>query len=113
MKTISKMAAQADVMFVRVETIPKIAKEIKPEAGQHVLAHSGTGHHHVTRADGVAFFQGADPFTCYLRVDGFKGAEVVHERPFDTHETVLLTPGSWLVRRQREYTPQVFRRVED
>jgi hypothetical protein len=114
MKMIKKMAAQGDVMFVRIDEIPADVTPVEPEQNRHILAHSETGHHHVTRADGVAYFRGPDPFTCYLRVDAIgAGAEVIHERPWDTHETVLLTPGSWLVRRQREYVPAGFRMVVD
>jgi hypothetical protein len=114
MKTIKTSAAQGDVMFLRINEIPADATPVAAEDGRHILAHSETGHHHAMRADGVAYFRGPDPFTCYLRVDGSRvGAEVTHERPFDTHETVLLTPGSWLVRRQREYVPQGYRMVQD
>lgn len=113
MKTIEKVGAQGDVFFVRADAIPSGYVETEGERGQHVIAHSETGHHHTVAVDGVVRFSGpADPFTCYLRVDAAY-ADVVHHRPHDTHETLRLTPGLWLVRRQREYTPQGFRRVED
>ncbi len=110
-RTIDNVGAQGDVFFLRVETIPATAKPKASVAGRHVVAHSETGHHHWIAADGRVEYFEADPFTCYLRVDGF--ADVVHARPFDTHGTVRLGAGSWLVRRQREYTPRGFRRVED
>jgi hypothetical protein len=113
MKTIHEVAAQGDVFFVRVNEIPDSVKPVPPKNGFHVVAHSETGHHHQIAADGrVELLADAeDPFTCYLRVDGF--AEVVHARPFDTHEPFRLGGGLWMVRRQREYTPEGFRRVED
>lgn len=117
MKTIEKMAAQGDVMFVRIAEIPGDAVPVAPEEDRHILAHSETGHHHVVRADGTVFFKSPDdPFTCYLRVDSIGdrvGVDVTHERPFDTHESLRLMPGSWLVRRQREYVPEGFRMVQD
>jgi hypothetical protein len=113
MKIINKVGAQGDVFFVRVNEIPDEAKLKTAEQGRHVVAHSETGHHHTIQADGVVLYEGPnDPFTCYLRVDAAH-ADVVHLRPFDTHETVQLPAGLWMVRRQREYTPEGFRRVED
>lgn len=35
------------------------------------------------------------------------------ERSFDTHESILLKGGTYEIRRQREYTPEGWRRVED
>jgi len=113
MKTIEKMGAQGDVMFQRIEKIPAAAKPIAAKGGRHVVAHSETGHHHYLAATGVEMLADPkDPMICYLRIDG-AGADVVHARPFDTHETIRLTGGSWAVKRQREYTPEGFRRVED
>ena len=40
-------------------------------------------------------------------------ADVEHLWPFDTHETIRLTPGKWEIRRQREWSPEGWRRVED
>lgn len=113
MKIIENVGAQGDVFFVRVDEIPKEMKPKKAEKGQHIVAHSETGHHHTIQADGVVLYQGPnDPFTCFLRVDA-SFADVVHQRPFDTHETLRLGEGLWKVRRQREYTPEGLRRVED
>ena len=58
---------------------------------------------------------------CYLRMDigldaDIGGVDVVHHRPWDTHETIRLlgNPGDvWEVRCQREHTPEGWRRVED
>ena len=116
MKTVREVGAQGDVMFCRINDveIPNTAKKVTPVNGYHVVAHSETGHHHQIAADGriTMLMDESDPFTCYLRVDGFN-AEVVHNRSFDTHETLALPAGTWQVRRQREYTPKGFRRVED
>ena len=42
---VTRCAAQGDVMFIRVDTIPAGAKE-ESGAGPVVVAHSETGHHH-------------------------------------------------------------------
>jgi hypothetical protein len=113
MKTIKRMGAQGDVMFARVASVPPAAVQVEPSGDRHVLAHSETGHDHWTHAGRAKYFAAPkDPFTCYLQVtDEF--ADIVHARSFDTHKTLRLGRGTWLVRRQREYVPGGFRRVED
>lgn len=112
MKHVEKVGAQGDVMFVRIDEIPKSAVEHPPKNGRHVLARgdSATGEHYVT-AIGVTYLTGADDRTAYLRTE--RVVDVVHSRAADTHETLQLAPGLWMVRRQREYVPGGFRRVED
>lgn len=112
MKKIERLGAQGDVMFRRVDTVPAGLVEQPAKGARVVVAHSETGHDHYLAATGVALFADpADPMVCYLRIEG--GADVVHARPFDTHETLRLGAGVWQVRRQREHTPKGWRRVED
>lgn len=106
------MRFQGDIMFVPVKKIPADAKEQAAVAGKHVLAHSETGHDHTIDADGVVFYEGGDdPLTCYLALEEPK--KVVHNRNWDTHDPISLKAGKWMGRRQREYTPEGWRRVED
>lgn len=109
MKTVEKVAFQGDVMFVKVDALPKSAKAEKTK-GAVVVAHSETGHHHVIKGKLVKVFR-EDAMTCYLSLS--TPAEVVHKRPYDTHAPFRLTAGIWKVRRQREHTPEGWRRVED
>jgi hypothetical protein len=109
MKIVEKMAAQGDVLFRRVDSVPDGTKEIE-RRGDIIVTHSETGHHHVVRDSGVTI-HGYDPMISYLRVENY--ADIVHCRPWDTHETIRLTRGTWEVRRQREHTPEGWRRVED
>lgn len=115
MRSIDKMGAQGDVLFRRVEKLPPGLAEVEPSAKTKVVAHSETGHHHTV--DGVRMYQGEDPLTCYLVLEGVEHCDVIHHRPWDTHETLRLLGGGtgavFQVRRQREYTPQGWRRVED
>ncbi len=107
------VCAQGDILIVRVAAVPAGVPEVLPEGGRHVVAHSETGHHHTVEANGVVRYAGpADPFTCYLQVSG-PFADLVHNRPFDTHETLRLEQGTWEVRRQREHTPEGHRMVVD
>jgi hypothetical protein len=112
MKRAENQAAQGDVLFIRVPRIPSDMKTVEPKNGHFIVAHSETGHHHTIGANGVAMVSDPrDPFTCYLQLAS--EVQVVHHRPFDTHETFELSKGSWMVRRQREYTPEGLRMVED
>lgn len=117
---VTKMAAQGDVLFRRVVALPKNAVERK-RTGALIVAHSETGHHHAIDSKAVSHFEvPGDPLVCYLRLDDglgdLGGVDVVHHRSFDTHETIRLlgAPGDiWQVRRQREWSPEGWRRVAD
>ncbi len=112
MKTIETMGAQGDVMFRRVASIPEGA-EAQKRVGPIVVAHSETGHHHTIPDECVTHYARTDsPLVSWLKIDG-DHADVVHQRTFDTHETLRLGGGAWEVRRQREHTPEGWRRVDD
>jgi hypothetical protein len=123
MKTITNQGAQGDILIMRVDSMPDGVKEVEADAqGRLVVAHSETGHHHyVNKAEAKFYADPKDEFTCYLTVEG-EGAVINHARPFDTHEAVKLAPtvgdktGSqsvFMLRRQREHTPEGYRRIED
>lgn len=121
MKTFDKIAAQGDMMLIRIAALPEGLKEVPAENGQHVLAHSETGHNHVVMdRPAVKHFAAMDDLrqmaadgVSYLVVDGDEPVELQHLRSFDTHESVEIKPGTYEVRRQREYTPEGFRRAAD
>lgn len=105
-----KYIAQGDLNIFSVTNIPSGLTEKKAENGKHVLAHSETGHHHVIDGNTVRVFE-QDEFVSYLDVE--KESNVVHLRGFDTHAPVTLNPGKYRITRQREYTPEGFRRAAD
>lgn len=112
---VKRMAAQGDVLFRRVDRVPA-GFDVQPEAKRVVVAHSETGHHHSVDVAGVRHFVGKDPLVCYLQLAEVASCDVVHHRSFDTHDTLRLMGGIgaiFEVRRQREYTPEGWRRVED
>lgn len=116
MKTAEKRAAQGELLFRRVNKIPKGAVQ---RAGDEriVVGHSETGHHHVVETAGVgAFDPPGNPMICYLQIGDAGMADIVHLRGHDTHETIRLLglPGDvWEVRRQREHTPEGWIMVRD
>jgi len=113
MKTFLRFAAQGDVFFERVESMPKALVRVHAVDGKLIVAHSETGHHHVIEADRAVMYRLPEEiYECFLVV-GDQGAVIKHERPFDTHESIRFEPGVYKVRRQREHTPEGLRRVAD
>lgn len=113
MKTFETHAAQGDIFIRRVAAIPKNAKPAKPDGGKWIIAHSETGHHHVIDRPKAEVYEAVDDhFVAWIRM--LKDGELRHERSFDTHESLKLEAGAiYEVRRQREYTPEGFRRAAD
>lgn len=129
MKTITKLGAQGDVLFRRIDSLPDGAKA-EPEASEYVVAHSETGHHHVAKSRGLKMYRDeSDPLRSYLELR--ETTQVEHLRGFDTHETVELLakidgelaenearkadaePVYYEVIRQRQMTPEGWARVVD
>jgi hypothetical protein len=48
-----------------------------------------------------------------LFLDVLEPTKINHLRSFDTHESILVPTGKYIVRRQREYTPEGYRRAAD
>jgi len=117
MKTFVNRAAQGDLYIRRIEKLPEGVKRIDAEKGKYVVAHSETGHNHViAERPNVTLYSSSDPLVSYLQViEATDEAETLleHLRSFDTHETIKLPVGTFEIRRQREYTPEGWRRVED
>lgn len=117
MKTFENNAAQGDLMIRRIEKLPAGVTKVQSVKGFHVVAHSETGHNHVI-ADrpNVALYTSGDSMVSYLEViEAADATETLleHLRSFDTHETIKIPNGVFEIRRQREYTPEGWRRVED
>lgn len=116
MKTFTKMAAQGDFIIIRIDDISANVEKLEAENGQYVIAHSETGHNHVMTMERVQAFkpknvEDRDLYELFLSVE--QPTEINHLRSFDTHETLLVPPGNYQVRRQREYVPEGYRRAAD
>lgn len=114
MKTFKKQAAQGDMLVTKIDKLPTHVTEIKDKTSKFILSHSETGHNHVVKKQpGVTFYaHDNDNFVAYLVVDNTK-CLAEHERGFDTHESIQIKDGVYEIRRQREYTPEGFRRAQD
>lgn len=112
MKTFNKQAAQGDILIIKIDELPNGLVEQKPVKESYIVAHSETGHHHTLPSQGVKMFAPAnDPMVLYVTVEN--EADLIHNRSFDTHEALRLKQGNYEIRRQREYTPEGWRRVAD
>ena len=117
MKYFKNMAAQGDFIIMRIPSIPAGVEQMKGEdAFKHVIAHSETGHNHVMDRQHVDAFvktgtKEADLFELFLTVK--EDTPIEHLRNFDTHESIMVTPGNYMIKRQREYTPEGFRKAAD
>ncbi|MEQ1689387.1 MAG: hypothetical protein ABL874_12510 [Sphingopyxis sp.] len=123
MKTFKRICAQGDIYIERLPDdfeLPAAATETKSENGRIIVTHSETGHHHVmdvapaknrTRPR-VQMYTLPDSIMDFLLIVNDPVA-LEHLREYDTHEPIMFEKGKYRVRRQREYTPEGFRRVED
>lgn len=99
---------QGDVMFRRVDSLPGEATK----RDDKIAAHSETGHHHSFQPDAsVWLYSTPDQMVQYLEVK--EPAPLIHRREFDTHEALMFDRGVYEIRRQREWSPEGWRKVED
>lgn len=117
MKTFINCAAQGDLLLRRIDKLPAGVKPMAAENGAFIVAHSETGHHHIImERPNVKVYVTDDPMVSYLEViEATEKTEALleHLRGHDTHETLSIPTGIFELRRQREYTPEGWRRVQD
>ena len=116
MKTLNNFAAQGDFIIRRIKEIPANAEPVMADGQHFIVAHSETGHNHVMERTHVTAFKpqdvkDVDLYNLFFSVA--QDTEITHLRNFDTHESIMVPPGNYEVRRQREYTPEGFRRAAD
>ena len=104
-------------MLRRIAKLPDGAKPKAAKNGLFIVAHSETGHNHVIDAKpNVKWYGIDDSMVSYLEViEATDATEALlrHLRGHDTHKTIVIPPGIFEIRRQREHTPKGWRRVED
>ena len=112
MKKFQNVCAQGDIYIRRIDNLPVGVVPVAPEKGVNIVTHSETGHHHVMDAENVTLHRLPDSIMdCFLVVK--EATPLEHQRPHDTHEPILFEPGVYHVRRQREFSPEGWRRVAD
>lgn len=93
---------QGDLLFILQQARP--ALDLTERSGQVIVAGEATGHAHRLTSGSVLE---APDGTLYLKL--IEPTRVVHEE----HDALTLGPGWWLVVRQREYTPDAVRTIQD
>lgn len=115
--TFKNCAAQGDILIRRIKKLPADVKPISSDGERFIVAHSETGHNHViAERQNVKMYTTGDPMVNYIEVVEVTDAAetlIEHLRSFDTHESIAIPAGVFEIRRQREYTPEGWRRVED
>lgn len=114
----TKFWAQGDVILELVADQPVAGNPIKPDPDGAVVLARGevTGHRHAFYGGSVAMFRDdglardlpAKLYIGHVRIAG-KSVELRHEE----HDTIALCPGTYRVRRQREYDSGEARVVAD
>lgn len=100
-------AFQGDVSIIRLDSIPKDAKQ----TDQRTVAYGeSTGHHH-TVAGPVSAYKSLDGFVFVVKEDETEPVQLIHQ----THNPITFTPGIWLVPfiTQVEYDVRDERKVID
>lgn len=105
-KVSSMQYRQGDVLLETTDSIPEDAHHVPRERGKIILAHGeATGHTHAIAARQAQLLQRAG--VMYLLLHTY--ARLRHQE----HDEIRLPPGRYIVRRQREYTPEEIRNVAD
>jgi hypothetical protein len=104
------MFRQGDVLLIPVKQMPKGLEPVSREKGRVVLAHGEvTGHAHAIKDQRAALFRDPKLMATFMHVGGDAPVALEH----DEHDTIAVPPGNYQVVRQREYSPDEIRRVED
>ena len=112
MRTFKKVTAQGELHIVRVDALPSGLPALAAVEGHVIVGHSETGHNHVMDATRTTMYRLPEEIYEWFLVVS-EADELVHMRPFDTHETIRFEPGIYRVRAGREYTPEGWRRSAD
>jgi hypothetical protein len=84
-------------------------KPVKRENGKVILAHGEvTGHAHMIEDEAATLYID-EAGELFLQVDGDKPVKLTHQE----HATQVIEPGIYKVSRQREYSPEAVRKVQD
>lgn len=117
MKTFKIKSAQGDVEINRIDEIPSdVSIEPMEVCDKHgfqsfILTHSESGHDHALVLDNpndVKAFRVNEGSLAnmFMYLDVVKESALRHMRDFDTHKPILIPPGKYEIRRQREYRPE-------
>ncbi len=97
---------QGDVLIERVASVPTEAQKLKSSKRITLALGEATGHHHTLECD--------DPADWWKRGDEqFVSLSSTSILTHQEHAPIDLSPGIYRVTRQREYSPEAIRNVQD
>jgi hypothetical protein len=103
------MYRQGDVLVFSVKNLPNNLEPIERENGHIILAHGeATGHAHAIKSEHATLFRDPKLAAIFMCVAD-ESVTLAH----DEHALIAIPPGSYEVRRQREYHPEAIRNVTD
>lgn len=106
MQTFKLVAAQGEITIIRTTGTKPVGKPLALEDGKLIIGHSETQHHHVlerTSGATVTVLDKAPDGMKILHAILTEPNKLIHERGFDTHETIDLPPGEYEFRIAREF----------
>jgi hypothetical protein len=102
------MFRQGDVLIEKIKNLPDNLQPIRRTEGKLILAHGeATGHHHAISDENCDLLSDESGVT-YLDVK-----EAVAMLTHQEHSTIEIPAGNYRVIRQREYSPEAIRDVQD
>lgn len=110
MKKQQNQFRQGDVLVERILSVPSNLIPIARENGRVILAHGEvTGHAHaISDSHAELFTSPTHQGVTFLQIP-----EIAAALAHDEHATITLPPGNYRVTRQREYSPEAIRNVQD
>lgn len=113
MRTFNLRAAQGEIYIRRIGDLPTRHEvptgytALAAESGNLIIGHSETGHHHVLdpKSCSVAVMDRPPEGMRILHAIVEQATPLVHQRPHDTHEPIMLAPGEYEFRIAREFDP--------
>lgn len=108
--TESGVGAQGDLLFLKIDALPKTARKVARKGKHIVVAASHSGHDHVINsADALQYTDEADPLVQYFVTRRKESVE--HN---GQHKTLRFEKaGVWQCNRQTEMTPDGLQVVQD
>ena len=105
------MYRQGDILIIPTDKIPTHLRKVARDSQHRVVLALGevTGHAHAILDRAADLYEHQDLEDRFLQVLAEGGVDLVHEE----HDTIHLPAGDYIVRRQREYSPEAIRRVAD
>lgn len=94
---------QGDVLLVPIEEVPAAVLPLPREDGRVILAHGEvTGHAHAIVDESAELVSAEGAAELYLIVHGTDPVALEHEE----HDTIMIPPGKYERRMQREYSEE-------